>query len=72
MNALKLAEIQAALEAVEAGDAKRLEPLLKTNPALVHQILEHDDHSVMPQADTAAPDQRQGRSGATAPQKEQG
>ena len=47
MNALKPAKIQAALEAVEAGDAKRLEPLLKTNPALVHQILEHDDHSVM-------------------------
>ena len=44
---LKPAEVQPALEAVEAGDARRLEPLLKTNPALVHQILEHDGHSVM-------------------------
>ena len=40
-------DIQAALEAVEAGDTKTLEPLLKANPALVHQTLEHDGNSVM-------------------------
>jgi len=41
-------DVQAALEAVEAGDPETLAPLLWENPDLVHVALEPDGRSTKP------------------------